>query len=89
MQADSETSKACFALGACIVGITSISSIRRHSWAVHAIALTAVLIGADVMLLGGGRSLVHAMGRNDDLGRTQIWEEVIPMAPNARCRRRF
>lgn len=83
IQADSETSKACFALGACLLLVTSISFVGRHTWAVHAVALTAVLIGADVMLLGGGRSLVHAMGRHDDLGRTQIWEEVIPMAPNA------
>ncbi len=83
IQADSETSKACFAVGACLLVVTSIRYIGRHTWAVHAVALTAVLIGADVMLLGGGRGLVHAMGRNDDLGRTQIWEEVIPMAPNA------
>ena len=83
IQADSETSKACFALGACLLLVTSISFVGRHTWAVHAVALTAVLIGADVMLLGGGRSLVHAMGRHDDLGRTQIWEEVIPMAPTA------
>jgi exopolysaccharide production protein ExoQ len=81
--ADSETSKACFALGACLLVVTTVLSIGRRAWVVHAVALIAVLVGADVMLLGGGRGLVHAMGRNSDLGRTQIWEEVIPMNPNA------
>ena len=83
IKADSDTSKASFALGACLLVVASIAFIGRHTWAVHAVALTAVLIGADVMLLGGGRSLVHAMGRNSDLGRTQLWQEIIPLAPNA------
>jgi exopolysaccharide production protein ExoQ len=69
-------------LGACLLIVASIAFVGRHTWAVHAVVLTAVLIGADVMLLGGGRDLVHAMGRNSDLGRTQLWQEVIPLAPN-------
>jgi|SRR3984885_6476267 exopolysaccharide production protein ExoQ len=83
VQADSATSKSCFALGTVLVIATSLSSIRRRPWAVRALVLMILFIGADVMLLGGGASLVHALGRKSDLtGRTGIWETLIPMAPN-------
>jgi len=81
--ADSATSKACFTLGAILIIATSLSSIRRRPWAVHALVLMILLIGADIMLLGGGATFVHALGRKSDLtGRTAIWEELIPLSPN-------
>lgn len=83
VQADSATSKACFALGTLLIIATSLSCIRRRPWAVRALVLVILIIGADVMLLGGGATFVHALGRESDLtGRTGIWEELIPMVPN-------
>lgn len=82
-QADSATSKACFALGAILMIATSFSPIRRRPWAVCALVLAILIAGADIMLLGGGATFVHALGRKSDLtGRTGIWAELIPMSPN-------
>ena len=75
---NSATSRAAFALSAGLLIATSIPFIRRNTWSVHAIVLLAVMVGADVMLLGGGSGFVHALGRKSDLtGRTEIWEQVI------------
>jgi exopolysaccharide production protein ExoQ len=83
VQADSATSKACFALGTILLVATSFSSFRRRPWAVFALVLMILIIGADVMLLGGGATFIHALGRQSDLtGRTGIWAELIPMVPN-------
>ena len=57
---------------------------RRGPAAVHVLVLTILLAGGLTVLLGGGADAARTMGRDPTLsGRTQIWEIVIPMVPNA------
>jgi exopolysaccharide production protein ExoQ len=82
-QANSATSKGCFALGAVLLVATSLPTLRRRPWVVHATVVTMLLAGGFATLLGGTGEIAHAMGRKGDLtGRTEIWSVLIPMAPN-------
>ncbi len=82
--AHSATSSACFALGAVLILATNQPVIRRRPWTLHAIVLTIVLGCALTMLLSGRAVVLHAMGRETNLtGRADIWNAVIPVAPNA------
>jgi exopolysaccharide production protein ExoQ len=79
----SATSGACFALGAGLMLITALPLISRRPAAVHVLVLALVLCGGLTVLLGGQGEATKAMGRQSDLtGRTEIWEVLIPMAPN-------
>jgi exopolysaccharide production protein ExoQ len=81
--ANSATSLVCFILGAGLMLATKLRFMRRNPAAVHALVLTLMLSAGLLMLLGGGASAAHALGRNASLtGRTDIWAAVIPMAAN-------
>jgi exopolysaccharide production protein ExoQ len=81
--ANSATSLVCFILGAVLMLATSLPAVSRRPRAVHALVLLMVLSGGLAILFGGGAGIVHALGRKTDLtGRTEIWEVLIPMAPN-------
>jgi O-antigen ligase len=83
VMAHSATSGACFVLGAGLMLAACSSVMGRHPAAVHALVLAILLAGGLTMFLGGQADLVHAMGRQTNLtGRTEIWEILIPMAPN-------
>jgi exopolysaccharide production protein ExoQ len=83
-EANSATSLVCFVLGIGLMWITRSSFFRRHPAAVHVLVVSLVVSAGLVLLLGGGASAAHALGRNSNLtGRTDIWEAVLPMAPNA------
>src|SRR5215472_9619618 len=82
--AHSATSTVCFALGAVLTFSTGLPAIRGRPWAVHALVVLIVLVSAVTMLLGGAEGALHAIGRQSNLtGRTDIWNAVIPVAPNA------
>ena len=50
----------------------------------HVLVLGTLLVGGVAVLTGGDEGMIHAMGRNSNLtGRTEIWQRVISMAPNA------
>jgi len=81
--ARSATSIACFGLGAMLLILSSFGIIRRRPSYLHAIAATILIVGTGIMLSGGRAEVVGALGRNSDFtGRTQVWEALIPMAPN-------
>jgi exopolysaccharide production protein ExoQ len=81
--ADSVTSTVSFALGTSLMLATSLRFMRRHSAAVHVLVLSLVVAVCSIMLLGGGASAAQALGRNPTLsGRTDIWANVILLAPN-------
>jgi O-antigen ligase len=81
--AHSATSGACFALGAGLMLVTALPVMRRRSAAVHALVLAILLGGALTVDLGGQAEILKAMGRRSDFtGRREIWEVLIPMAPN-------
>jgi exopolysaccharide production protein ExoQ len=83
VQANSATSTVCFALGTGLMLATSRQFVRSHPAAVHALVFSLAVGACLVMLLGGGASAAQALGRNPTLtGRTEIWADVIPMAPN-------
>jgi len=82
--AHSATSGACFVFGGGLMLATRSTKIRRRPAAVHVLVLGVLLIGGLAVLTGGDSGVIHAMGRNSNLtGRTEIWQRVIPMAPNA------
>jgi len=84
VMSNSATSRASFAMAAFLMVATRIPFIRRRPGAVHTLVFVIMIIGGSAMLLGGGSGVAHALGRNGDLtGRTEIWQEIIPMAPNA------
>ena len=81
--ANSATSLVCFILGAGFMLVTRRPFFRNHPAGVHVLVASLIVITGVVMLLGGGASVTHALGRNPTLtGRTEIWAAVIPMAPN-------
>ena len=80
---NSMTSTVCFVIGAGLILMTSLRFTRRHTAAVHVLVLLLVVTATSVILGGGGASAVQALGRNPTLtGRTDIWNAVIPLAPN-------
>lgn len=82
--ANSATSRACFGLGTVLMLGARLPAISRRPRAVHALVLTMILTSTITILFGGGAGIAHAMGRKADLtGRTEIWDVLIPMAPNA------
>jgi O-antigen ligase len=82
--ANSATSLSCCALGSVLMIATSLPTISRRPRAVHALILLMVVGAGLTMYLGGGAGVAHALGRRSDLtGRTEIWDALIPIAPNA------
>ncbi|MFY9937829.1 MAG: O-antigen ligase family protein, partial [Silvibacterium sp.] len=78
------TCGACFTFGAGLILATRLNTIRRRPAAVHVLVLGILLVGGLAVLTGGDEGMIHAMGRNSNLtGRTEIWQRVISMAPNA------
>lgn len=83
-QAHSATSIACFVLGSLLILATHSSVIRRNPAGVHVLVLTLLAAGGTIMLFGGQGAVIGALGRDSTLtGRTDIWQAVIPMCPNA------
>ncbi len=81
--ANSSTSKACFILGAGLIMATNLRAIRSKPARVHVLCLGIFLGGGLTLLLGGGTSVVHALGRKSNLsGRTDIWAAVLASGTN-------
>ena len=82
LMAHSATSGVCFALGGVLIFVTSLDRFRKQPKAIHAFVLAILVIGGSAVLFGN-ETVAHAVGRQTDLtGRTEIWQLVIPMAPN-------
>ena len=82
INANSATSLVSFILGAGLLLTTNLRFIRRHTAAVHVLVLLLALTFSLVILLGGRADVAHALGRQANLARMDIWEAIIPMAPN-------
>jgi exopolysaccharide production protein ExoQ len=81
--ASSATSGACFALGSGLIILTSRPIFRNRPVAIHALVFAIILVGGLTVLLGGQGAAAEAMGRDAHFhGRTEVWELLIPMAPN-------
>ena len=80
--ANSMTSIVCFVLGAGLMLATRMRFMRRHPAGVHVLVALLISDCTSVILLGGRASVAHALGRNANLARMDIWEAIIPMAPN-------
>jgi len=77
------TAVACCVFGAGLMLATCLPLIRYRPAAVHALIFTVLLGSGLTLLLGGRTAVTEALGRKPDLtGRTEIWNIVIPMAPN-------
>jgi exopolysaccharide production protein ExoQ len=80
--ANSATSLVCFVLGAGLMLTMKLRFMRRHPAAVHVLVFLLIATATSVILLGGRASVAHALGRNANLARMDIWEAIIPMGPN-------
>jgi exopolysaccharide production protein ExoQ len=81
--AHSATSGASFILGAAFLLATALPVIRSRPAAVHAFVLAILLGGCLTVLLGGRGGATKALGRDENFtGRTEVWEVLLPMAPN-------
>jgi exopolysaccharide production protein ExoQ len=76
------TAVACFILGGGLILATSLGAIRNRPARVHALCLVIVLGGGLTMLLGGESMVTNALGRHENLGRTDIWAAAIAAAGN-------
>jgi O-antigen ligase len=77
------TAITCCVLGGGLMLATSMPLIRYKPAAVHALIFIVLLGGGLMFLLGGRAAVTEALGRKPDLtGRTEIWDILIPMAPN-------
>jgi O-antigen ligase len=82
--AQSATSLACFVLGAGFMVVTARPFFRARPAAVNALMLGVLLAGGITVLLGGQAEAAAAFGRNSTLtGRTELWQQVIPLVPSA------
>ena len=82
-EAHCATAVTCFILGVGLMLTISLPSFRRRPGAVHALVLAILLGGSLASLFGARAAITEALGRKPDLtGRTEIWQVVIPLAPN-------
>jgi exopolysaccharide production protein ExoQ len=83
-QAHSATSIGCFVIGSLLILATHLPFIKRNPAGIHVLVLILLAGGGGMMLFGGQGALLGALGRDSTLtGRTEIWEAVLPMCPNA------
>ena len=79
----SSTSSLCFAIGVGLLLVTSIRFVRLHAGSVHVIVLILLVTAGMAALLAGTGGVASALGRDSTFsGRTDIWADVIPLAPN-------
>jgi exopolysaccharide production protein ExoQ len=76
------TAVACFVLGGGLVLVTSLRVIRSRPARVNVLCLVIVLGGGLTMLLGGQSIVTNALGRQENMGRTDIWSAAIAAAGN-------
>lgn len=77
------TAVACLILGTGLMLAVSRPLFGYRPAAVHVLVLSLVLVGGFAALLGVRDTITEALGRKPDLtGRTEIWQIVIPLAPN-------
>lgn len=78
--ANSQTSIGAFILGAGLIFITALRSIRKHAARIHILCATILLLGA-LAFSFGSENVAHTMGRQASFsGRTDIWAALIPAA---------
>lgn len=81
--ANSATPLVCFVVGTGLMLTTNLLIVRRQPAAVHALMLGLLLTAGFGLLLGAEKAAVDALGRDTTLtGRTDIWNLVLPMAPD-------
>jgi exopolysaccharide production protein ExoQ len=80
--ANSATSLVCFVLGAGLMLTTRLRSMRRNPAMIHVLVVLLIVTFGSIILFGGRASVAHALGRSANLARMDIWEAIVPMAPN-------
>jgi exopolysaccharide production protein ExoQ len=84
LKTNSVTAEQSFLLAAFILVAARSRAVIRRRGMVHLLMLVLVCGPVAVLFLGVGSGLLTALGRNSTLtGRTEIWEKVIPLVPNA------
>ncbi len=74
------TAVGCFVLGGGLMLLTGLRAMRNRPGRVHTLCLGIVVLGGLTTVLGGVSLLTGALGRNSDMGRTDIWKASIETA---------
>jgi O-antigen ligase len=81
--ANSMTSLSCFLLACSLMITTTFFTFARRPAAVHVMVAAVVCLSAFALFYNPGGYLLQELGRNATLtGRTEIWDQVLPMAGN-------
>jgi exopolysaccharide production protein ExoQ len=82
-RADAMTSTSCFLIGSILVIATSRRALARRPLVVHLLVAILLAVPFVVLYFGASATALQTMGRDATLtGRTEIWDQVIAMAPN-------
>ena len=81
--ANSMTSLACFLLAGGLMAVTSMPALARKTSVVHLYMATMISVSVFALFLDSGGRLVQAVGRDATLtGRTELWDQIIPLVGN-------
>lgn len=78
------TSLSCFLLATSLIAATSLRAIAARPWFVHLLVAIIISVPLSVVYFGASAAALETMGRDPTLtGRTEVWHEVVGMAPNS------
>ncbi|MBZ5676629.1 MAG: O-antigen ligase family protein [Acidobacteriia bacterium] len=79
-KANSATSLACFVLASVVLVVTSIPVLARCRAIVHLVVVMVLAVSTIALFFDAGGGMVQTLGRDATLtGRTDLWDEIIPM----------
>jgi len=82
--ANSVTSLSCFIMGCVLIAATRLFAAGRKPAVIHTLVFGIVSVSLFALFLDAGGGLIKSMGRNPTLtGRTEIWQDLIPLNTNS------
>lgn len=82
-RANAMTSTACFLIGSILVIVTRRRALAHKPLVVHLLVAILLAVPFVVLYFGASATALQTMGRDATLtGRTEIWDQVIAIAPN-------
>jgi exopolysaccharide production protein ExoQ len=82
-KAHSMTSFSCFGLASCLILATTFRTFARKRAGVHLLVAIMVVVASLFLFFDAGSGLLKTLGKDPTLtGRTDLWNEILPMAGN-------
>jgi len=81
--ARSTTSTSCFLMGSALIYAAGMPAFAKRPGRLHICVVGLICLAAFPLFLGAGGGLLETMGKDPTLtGRTDIWKEILRVAPN-------